>query len=144
MFKKINAYGISLYRNIDNEIYILLCKSVSSTNRWGFLKGVQDVNETITQTAIREFYEESGIKISVDILEDYYEQKNFGKDIGVFLVNYDKIPYNIDNFFNDLSLKKSYVCSENSEVKFFNINNLPLIKKKQMYLVNDIVKYLKG
>ncbi|MEA3314437.1 MAG: NUDIX domain-containing protein [Campylobacterota bacterium] len=143
MFEKRNAYGVCLYRNIGDEIYILLCKSIFSINKWGFLKGVQNNNETITQTAIREFYEESGIKVSINILEDYYQQINFEKDIGVFLVNYDKIPYNVDNFFNDLSLKDNYICSENSEVEFFNINNLPLIKKKQIYLVDDIVKYLK-
>lgn len=143
MFEKRNGYGICLYKKRGNEIYILLCKSIFSINKWGFLKGGQDDNETITQTAIREFYEESGIKVSVDILEEYYQQINFERDIGVFLVNYDNITYNIDNFFNDLDLKDNYVCSENSEVKFFNINNLPPIKKKQIYLVNDIVKYLK-
>jgi len=143
MFKKNNSYGICLYKYIDGEAYILLCKSIDSANRWGFLKGVQEENETITQTAIREFYEESGIKISINILEDYYQQLNFEKDIGVFLVNYDKIPYNIDNFFNDLSLKKNYICSENSDVRFFDVNNLPEIKKKQISLVNDIIKYLK-
>jgi len=143
MLKKKNAYGICLYKYIDGGTYILLCKSMYSSHKWGFLKGVQEENETITQTAIREFYEESGIKISIDILEDYYQQINFEKDIGVFLVNYDKIPYKIDNFFNDLSLKKNYICSENSDVRFFDVNNLPEIKKKQISLVNDIIKYLK-
>jgi len=139
---KIKAYGISLYKR-DNKgnIKLLLCKSVSSKNRWGFLKGAQEKGESNIQTAIREFEEESSINIKERYLGKYFEQLNSEKDIGVYLVNYKNI-YGIEKYFHNDILQAKYLSSENSDVEFFNINNLPMIKKKQTNIVKDIVKYL--
>jgi len=141
--KNIKAYGICLYKIEKNSTKVLLCKSVSSKERWGFLKGVEEKNETKEQTAIREFHEECGIKIDKKQLENYFDQINKIKDIGIYLVNYDKIN-NIESFFIDEKLLSNHLSWENSSVKFFNINKLPLIKNKQTNLTNNIVKYLKG
>jgi len=50
--KKIKAYGVCLYLKTKNSYKILLCKSIKSEHRWGFLKGVALNNETSKQTAI--------------------------------------------------------------------------------------------
>ena len=139
----IKACGICLYKVEKNNIKILLCKSVLSKRKWGILKGVAEKNETKEQTAIREFHEECGIKVNNKYLENYFEQINKTKDIGIYLVNYDKIN-NIENFFIDEKLLSNYLSWENSSVKFFNIDNLPLIKIKQTNLTKNIVKHLKG
>jgi len=139
---KIKAYGICLYKNEGNSTKILLCKSISSHSKWGFLKGVQTKGESSFQTAIREFKEESNINIDRKYLEKYFEQTNKEKDIGIYLVNYNKIK-DLGVYFTNGQLYKRYLSWENSEVKFFDIKNLPNIKKKQRYLVEDIVKYLK-
>jgi len=138
---KIKAYGISLYKIENNSIKILLCKSVTSKNRWGFLKGGQEKDETNFQTAIREFFEESSIKVETKYLEHYFEQKNDTKDIGLYLVNYKNIQ-GIMKYFNEDILQKKYLSWENTEVKFFNINALPNIKKKQNKVVYEIINYL--
>lgn len=138
---KIKAFGICLYKKDKNDIQILLCKSVSSKNRWGFLKGVQIKDETDFQTAIREFKEESSIDISKKYLGKYFEQKNDEKDIGIYLVNYNNIS-DIDKFFQKNTLYKKYLSCENSDVEFFNITKLPKIKKKQSKLTEDIITYL--
>ena len=142
MEHKIKAYGICLYKKNSDSIKILLCKSVKSQNRWGFLKGVQDDGETKKQTAKREFFEESGIEVEYKYLENYFEQKNETKDIGIFLVNYENVK-KIDHHFINEELLDHFLCWENSEVKFFDIDKIKDIKKKQKYIVEDIIKYFK-
>ena len=139
---KIKAYGVCVYKIENNTIEILLCKSSSSTKKWGFVKGVQDLFETKEETAIREFKEESSIIVSKNNFETYFEQQNEEKDIGIFLVNYKKVP-GINIYFNEGQLYSKYLSWENSKVKFFSIDALPKIKKKQKVLAADIVKYLK-
>jgi 8-oxo-dGTP pyrophosphatase MutT (NUDIX family) len=139
----IKAYGICLYYKELNMIKLLLCKSIASQNNWGFLKGIQEKNELKIDTAIREFYEECGIKVQKEDLENYYEQKNELKDIGIFLVNYKNVT-KIENLFIKEQLLDHFLCLENSEVRFFNIDNLVDIKKKQKDIVKNILQYFKG
>ena len=139
--EKIYAFGICLYKKRKDTIEILLCKSVNSREKWGFLKGVALKYETQIETALREFYEESSIKIEPNLLENFFIQKNELKDIGIFLVNFDNV-YGVNKYFNENKLYKQYLSHENSDVEFFNIEKLPLIKTKQKYMVNDIINYL--
>ena len=139
---KTKAYGICLYRKKSNSVKILLCKSVSSLQKWGFLKGVQEKKESNTQTAIREFQEECGIKIDKKYLEKYFEQKNTNKDICIYMVNYDNIS-NINTFFVNDKLLSNHLSWENIQVKFFDIEKLPEVKMKQEKLTNELITYLK-
>ena len=141
--EKIKAYGICLYIHEKKDIKVLLCKSVSSLNKWGFLKGVQHDNETQQNTAKREFLEECGIDVSAKYLEDYFEQTNIEKDIGIYLVNGKNIK-NLDRFFNNNILLHNYLSWENSKVKFFSITSLPVIKRKQILLSKEIIDFLKN
>ncbi len=138
---KIKAYGICLYKKEKNNIKILLCKSIQSKEKWGFLKGVQEKNETNEQTALREFEEESGIKVNKKYLETYFEQINENKNIGIYLVNEKNIS-NIESFFINDKLVESHLSWENIQAKFFDITKLPQIKKKQINLMGEIIQYL--
>jgi len=139
---KIFAYGICLYKKRSNKTSVLLCRSTHSKIKWGFLKGSLRGKETKVETALREFREESGITIKAEYLENYYQQKNNEKDIGIFLVNFDRIE-GIEKYFSNNRLKFEYICFENDDVRFFDIKNLPPIKKKQLEIVSSIVKYFK-
>ena len=139
--ENIKAYGICLYKKTKNSTKILLCKSVKSNDRWGFLKGVEIKGETVKQTALREFTEESSIPIQKSFLEDFIYQKNELKDIGIYLVNANKIK-SLDIYFNSDTLHDGYLSWENSKVKFFDIDSLPLIKKKQEKLIKELKKIL--
>ncbi len=141
--QKIKAYGICLYRKEDNNIKILLCKSSISKEKWGFLKGVEEDNESKQQTAQREFFEESSIKVSIKNLEKYFEQVNDEKDIGIYLSNVKNI-HNIDLFFINDVLQTNYLSWENQKVKFFDIDKLPLIKKKQSKLILEVIDFLRN
>ena len=136
--KKTKAYGICLYRELpDNTIEILLCKSVQSQHKWGLLKGVAQENENPERTAQREFYEESSILVQIYDYEKYFEQTNKTKDIGIWLVNVNNVPH-YEKFFYDHTLHPNYLSWENSKAKFFNIEHLPYIKKKQTKILKAI------
>ena len=138
---KIKAFGITVYKKEKNTTSLLLCKSVNSKQKYGFLKGVALHNEIKQQTAIREFEEESGIKVDQTMLKKFFYQENELKDIGIYLVNYDNIK-GIDKYFDKNNLKEQYICSENSIVKFFDILDMPHIKTKQLNIKNEIVNFL--
>jgi ADP-ribose pyrophosphatase YjhB (NUDIX family) len=139
--EKIKAYGVCVYKRTTNGYEILLCKSVKSEHKWGCLKGVRLENETPKETALREFTEESSIKIDIKYFEEYFYQENETKDIGIYLYNSENIE-NFDSYFNNGILEEKYLSSENSQVKFFNINELPPIKVKQTQLIKKVIGIL--
>jgi ADP-ribose pyrophosphatase YjhB (NUDIX family) len=142
MEEKIKAYGLCLYKKTYHDTKILLCKSSNSKEKWGLLKGVEDKGESKKETATREFFEESSIEIKEYYLEKYFEQINPTKDIGIFLVNYDNIK-GIEKYFENDKLLNKYLSLENTDVEFFNIKDLPPIKKKQIIMMDKILRYLK-
>ncbi len=143
MRSHVKAYGVVPYIVTKNDIKILLCKSVASKDKWGCLKGTKNSNENAYECAKREFFEESSISVETALFEDYFEQINIDKDIGIWLVNGSNIE-NLDSFFVDDTLKKNFLSWENSKVKFFSLNNLPRIKSKQETLLKEITDFLKN
>lgn len=143
MDNKILAYGVCLYKVEEKSIKILLCKSISSLERWGCLKGVKAKKESPQECAAREFSEESAIPVSIDDFEEYFEQKNDEKDIGIWLMNANKIR-NLNNYIIDDRLLSNYLSWENSKVKFFSLDKLPKIKTKQQFLLKEIKDFLQS
>ncbi|WP_419770247.1 MAG: NUDIX domain-containing protein [Candidatus Marinarcus sp.] len=140
---KIKAYGVCIYKIKGNTTKILLCKSVKSQEKWGCLKGMSLRFEEPKDCARREFFEESSIKVSTDVFEEYFEQTNKTKDVGIWLVNAKNVE-DIEDFFYEDTLGNNYLSWENSKVKFFNIDKLPEIKTKQKMLIQEIKSFLKN
>ncbi|MFW0695064.1 NUDIX hydrolase [Aliarcobacter butzleri] len=143
MASLVKAYGIVPYYVKGDDIKILLCKSVASKDRWGCLKGTKTKNETAYECAKREFFEESSISVDVALFEEYFEQLNDDKDVGVWLINFKNIE-NMEKYFVNDTLKEQYLSWENSKVKFFSLDNLPKLKKKQEELITEIKDFLKS
>lgn len=139
----VKAYGIVPYLVSKDDIKILLCKSVASKDKWGCLKGTKTKSETAFECAKREFFEESSINVEIALFENYFEQLNIDKDIGIWLVDAKNIE-DLDKFFVNDTLKTNYLSWENSKVKFFSLNNLPRIKSKQINLLNEIKDFLQS
>ncbi|MBD3842178.1 MAG: NUDIX domain-containing protein [Campylobacterales bacterium] len=139
MIKK-SAYGICLYKIEEKDLKILLCKSTKSKKKWGFVKGTTIEGETKVQTATREFYEESSIKINPKYLEEYFEQENETKDVGIFLVNFDRIGH-CGKYFKNEKLLSKYLSWENSHIMFYSIKSLPLIKNNQKIICQKIIDH---
>ncbi|RXJ84299.1 NUDIX domain-containing protein [Arcobacter sp. CECT 8985] len=142
--KHVKAYGIALYKLEDQKIKLLLCKSVKSKNKWGFLKGVQLGKESAKECAKREFTEESSIKVETEYFEEYFEQLNKEKDIGIWLVNSKNIEKLYNYFDEDDKLYDKFLSLENSKVKYFSLDELPHFKKKQKELIIKIKDFLKN
>ena len=142
MSSNIKAYGLIPYIATENDIKVLLCLGVSST-KWGCLKGVKTKTENAYECAKREFYEESSILVDISLFEEFFEQVNEDKNVGVWLVNARNIE-NFGKYFENDALKNTYLSWENSQVKFFSLDNLPKIKKKQDNLIEKIKDFLKS
>lgn len=139
----IKAFGILLYKIEKNSIKILLCKSVKSLDKWGCLKGMQITGESDKECAKREFKEECGIIVETYLFEDYFYQENKEKNVGIWIVNAEKIS-DLDKYFFEDRLYDYFLSWENSKVKFFDINELPNIKKKQSVLIEEIKDFLQN
>jgi ADP-ribose pyrophosphatase YjhB (NUDIX family) len=143
MKSHIKAYGVLPYLVEDDNIKILLCKSVASKDKWGCLKGLKEKNETAFECAQRELFEESSIKVEIGLFEDYFEQINIDKDVGIWAVNCSNIE-GLEDMFLEGKLKDNYLSWENSKVKFFSLDDLPIIRKKQKKLIKEIKGFLKS
>jgi predicted NUDIX family NTP pyrophosphohydrolase len=139
----VKSYGIVLYKVSKKDIKILLCLGVTSGDKWGCLKGSKERDESAYECAKREFFEESSINVDIALFEEYFEQVNIEKNVGIWLANASNID-NIDKYFNKDKLKPEYLSWENSDVKFFSISKLPKIKSKQKDLIKDIKDFLKS
>ena len=139
----VKSYGIVLYKVSKKDVKILLCLGVASGDKWGCLKGTKNKNESAYECAKREFYEECSINVDIALFENYFEQINIDKDIGIWLVDTNNIE-NLEKYFSNETLKENYLSWENSKVKFFSLDNLPKIKSKQLNLIQEIKDFLKS
>ena len=115
MRSHIKSYGVVPYLVKGNDIKILLCKSVASKDKWGCLKGTKNSNETAYECAKREFYEESSIAVEIALFENYFEQINIDKDVGIWLVNANNID-NLEQYFVEDTLKNNYFIASSPRV----------------------------
>ena len=90
--------GAIVYRKFHGNTEILLIKHVNS-GHWSFPKGHVEGNETETETALREVYEETGIDIMIDSsfreTVQYFPRKDTQKVVVYFLgkaKNFDFVP----------------------------------------------------
>ena len=137
------TYGIVPYIVTKKGVKILLCLSVASKNKWGCLKGTKNKDESAYESAKRELFEESSLHVEAALFENYFEQINIDKDVGVWLVNGDNIE-DLEKYFVEDTLKSEYLSWENSKVKFFSLKKLPKIKSMQKKLVSEIKDFLES
>ena len=111
---------------IRNNKGQILLQERTDRNKWGLPGGCQELGEDLKETAIREAYEETGIKLN---LKDI-------KLIDTLSGNARKNSYpNGDIVYNNTSLYLANISiddetnlkgdSETKRLKFFDINNIP-------------------
>lgn len=72
--KKEKSCGAVIFKREDDDIKVLLIKNRMG-GRWSFPKGHVEYGETERQTALREVFEETGLKIQ--IIEGFKEQVEY-------------------------------------------------------------------
>ena len=111
---------------IRNENKQILLQERTDRNMWGLPGGCQDLGEDLRATAVREAYEETGLKLNSDdlILIDTLSGKKRKNSypIGDIVYNNTSL-YLIDISLADATLLKG--DSETKRLKFFDIEELP-------------------
>lgn len=121
------SYGVCPYKIKKGKVQILLIQPKGHTE-WGFIKGKIELDETITECAKRETLEETNIDILINNLEDYFEQKNKRKDVGIFLINTKTLN------LKSIKLQKGEV----HRIKFFDLESDILVNKNQAEILESI------
>lgn len=125
------SYGVCPYLIHEDSVYIMLIQP-KGHKEYGFSKGKIEIEETIEDCAIRELFEETGIIVKKEHLENYFEQKNRRKDVGIFLVDLTKLNQDV---------KLNIGHAECFELKFFNINDDINIYKNQKDILFQIREF---
>lgn len=123
------SYGIIPYLIDDNGVSILLSRTSLKNTVFDFIKGKIEAGETKKDCVQREVLEEIGVEIHQYDLDDYYFQRSKRKDIGLFLINWDKYletPFELEK-------------EEIAEVDWFNISTLPEVSSNQRLIITDIM-----
>lgn len=128
---------------VRNELGQILLQQRSDNGKWGLPGGCQDLGENLKTTAVRELYEETGIKVNeeditlIDTLS--------GKSRKRMYPNGDIVYNNTSLYLVDVNSKDIHINidSESIKLEFFDINKLP----ESMHdddLIDEYIKYLKN
>ena len=125
---------------VRNEKGEILLQKRADNEKWGLPGGCQDLGENLRTTAVRELYEETGIKVKEDdlVLIDTLsgEKRKRSYPNGDIVYNNSSL-YLCDVNSNDIDIK---IDSESLRLEFFDINNLPdLMHDDDM--VYEYIKY---
>ena len=134
------CHGISAVALIDKNGRLLIQKRSSNKkdepNKWDLsAAGHIDINETPEQAAIRELYEETGIKIEIEelkLIDTYLNKVNLGK---IYI-----------NHFTYLFIVKKDVNINDIKIQESEISNAMFVDKKkydELFNNNEMVNAIK-
>ena len=111
---------------IRNEKDEILLQERTDRNQWGIPGGCQDLGEDLRETAVREAYEETGIKLDINKIQ--LIDTLSGKSRKNSYPNGDIVYNNTSLFLATISLldaSKLKGDSETKRLKFFSLDSLP-------------------
>ncbi len=121
------SYGICPYIEKDGKNYILMIQP-KGHKEWGFCKGKIEKNESKKDCALRETFEEIGLKVDKKNLEDYFEQYNRRKDVGIYLFNMNNLNLNTSFKLNKKEVHKIKLFDLESDIKIYT-NQKEILKQ---------------
>ena len=127
--------GVVTYILINNEIHYLLVKQ---TNGFvSFPKGHVENNETEEETALRECFEETGLKVNIkngfrEVVNYYIPEIDVNKDVVLFVGEID----NLDYHRQEKEIDDIKVCKYQEAYNLLEFDNWKNVLKK----ANDFLK----
>ena len=128
--------GVIIFTRENNEIKFVIIKSINGF--YGFPKGHVEIGETETQTALREVYEEVGLKPDLikgfrETVEYYIPSSDVQKQVVYFLGEYK----NQDIVFQKEELLSAKLMTFNeANYTFTHQNNKDLLLKANNFIRN--------
>ena len=128
---------------IRNEMGQILLQERTDRNKWGLPGGCQDLGEDLRNTAVREAYEETGIRLApneiklIDTLSGESRKNSYP--------NGDIVYNNTSLYLADVSLKDASNLkgdSETKRLKFFNLEEVPE-NLMDADLIQSYINYIK-
>lgn len=110
---------------VRNEKDEILLQQRSDNGMWGLPGGCQDLGENLRTTAVRELFEETGIKVNeadlvlIDTLSGEARKRSYPN--GDIVYNNSSL-YLVDVNTNDIDIK---IDSESIKLEFFGLDSLP-------------------
>ena len=127
---KEKSCGAIIYRNCNYRVEFLLIKSINGI--WGFPKGHVEENETEIDTAIREVFEETRLKI--DIINGFRVEQKYSFKKGETIIDKEVVLF-LATFSNQKPIAQE---SEISKIIFADYK-----KAKSLFQFEDNVETLK-
>lgn len=126
---------------VRDELGRILLQQRTDNGLWGLPGGCQDLGERLETTAIRELFEETGIKVSEDELTLINNLS--GESRKRCYPNGDIVYNNTSLYLVNVNLKDIYIKmdSESIKLEFFDINNLPE-KMHDGDLISEYINYI--
>ena len=127
---------------VRNEKGEILLQQRSDNGRWGLPGGCQDLGENLRTTAVRELFEETGIRVKeedlvlIDTLSGEERKRSYPN--GDIVYNNSSL-YLVDVNSKDININ---IDSESIKVEFVDINNLP----EPLHdgdMIEEYIKYIK-
>ena len=122
--------------NKKNEVLLQLR---SDNGKWGHPGGFMEFGETVEDTARREVFEETGLKLGkleflMCILEKIRKTLSNGDQVALV-----KLTYICKDFHGTLHTDNE----ESLQLKFFSLDNLPELWQNQQEVLDDLLKFMK-
>ena len=129
--------GAIIIEEFDENKHILLIKQFKNSDSWGIPKGHVELGESLSDCALREVKEETGISVSVHekIDEVIFDLGTKKKKVIVFSgsVSDKKLSKTID---------LSHTNNEVDDARWFNIKNLPKLVSYQSHMIRKYLETL--
>lgn len=118
----------------DNKILLNLR---SDTNTWGIPGGSMELGETLEQAAMRELFEETGLKAESYTLINVFS----GQEFYFEYPNGDML-YSVVALFraNGVSGDLNITDGESFELKYFGFDELPMLESRAKVIIDWLIK----
>ena len=121
----------------------LLLEKRADCGWWGLIGGSLEIGETLEECALREVFEETGLKLEIEKLKLFSTYSN--PEDGRILQYPDNRVHLIDIvFIYKLEIRNVKISSESLEISLFNLKDIPKeIVPPARQIVKDLCKYLR-